>query len=455
MPIRTNYSQPVLLKVETMNVYLLVTIFLVAPACLSGQGYLSYFTGDTADVQTPVKGGVVLMGGATESDAAMRWFLQQSGGGDVVVLRASGSNGYNDYLFGALGVSVNSVQTLVTTTAAGAQADYVARQIRDAEALWIAGGDQGKYVTFWKDGPIEEAIRYLIREKRAPVGGTSAGMAILGQAYFSALNGTITSEPAMQSPYSPLITLGFGDFIEHPDLGGVITDTHYDARDREGRHLTFMARLLVDYGILPLGIAAEEYTAVCIDSSGWARVFGSFPDEEDYAWFIQTNCSLSDPGPEVCDAASPLTWNRGNQALVVYQLPGDINGSGYFNIRDWRTTTGMGGTWHRWWVDAGVFHSLPGAEPDPCLTAVGSGGRGTPVRVFPNPAQDRLLVEGLEGGAPSVLTLTDWAGRKCRRWRVEAGQVAVSIQDLPPGCYFLHCLTFGERLVFPVIVREP
>ena len=37
------------------------------------------------------------MGGASENDAAMAWFLERAGGGDVLVLRASGSDGYNDY----------------------------------------------------------------------------------------------------------------------------------------------------------------------------------------------------------------------------------------------------------------------------------------------------------------------------------------------------------------------
>ena len=44
------------------------------------------------------------MGGATENDNAMRWFLNLADGGDVVVLRTSGSDGYNDYMFNQLGV---------------------------------------------------------------------------------------------------------------------------------------------------------------------------------------------------------------------------------------------------------------------------------------------------------------------------------------------------------------
>ena len=53
------------------------------------------------------------MGGATEDDNAMIWFLERSNGGDILVLRTSGSDGYNNYLFSELGVNVNSVETIV------------------------------------------------------------------------------------------------------------------------------------------------------------------------------------------------------------------------------------------------------------------------------------------------------------------------------------------------------
>ena len=53
------------------------------------------------------------MGGATEDDNAMKWFLEQANGGDVLILRTSGSDGYNQYFYSQLGISVNSVETIV------------------------------------------------------------------------------------------------------------------------------------------------------------------------------------------------------------------------------------------------------------------------------------------------------------------------------------------------------
>ena len=81
------------------------------------------------------------MGGATEDDNAMKWFLQRANGGDVLVLRATGSNGYNSYLYSDLGITVNSVETIVCTSALASTAPYVLQKINQAEAIWFAGGD--------------------------------------------------------------------------------------------------------------------------------------------------------------------------------------------------------------------------------------------------------------------------------------------------------------------------
>lgn len=162
-------------------------------------------SGDTADVTVPTSAGMVLMGGSTDVDAAIAWMIARAKGGDVVVIRASGSTGYNDYIYKDLG-GVNSVETLLINTRELAMNPQVANRIRQAELLFIAGGDQGNYVKFWKDTPMAAAINYLIKDKKVPVGGTSAGCAILGEMTYSALNGTIRSEEALTNPYDARIT---------------------------------------------------------------------------------------------------------------------------------------------------------------------------------------------------------------------------------------------------------
>ncbi|HEY8971485.1 MAG TPA: hypothetical protein VIM64_20415, partial [Puia sp.] len=58
------------------------------------------FTGDTTDVVTPTQGGVALIGGGGDVPGAFKWMIDRSGGGNVVVLRASGNYLYNGTIDG-------------------------------------------------------------------------------------------------------------------------------------------------------------------------------------------------------------------------------------------------------------------------------------------------------------------------------------------------------------------
>jgi len=90
----------------------------------------------------------------------------KSGGGDVVVLRSAGTEAYNTYMYTDLGIPVNSVETIIIDTRAKASIAAIATKIRNAEALFISGGDQATYVSYWKDTPVEDAINYLIIPKK-------------------------------------------------------------------------------------------------------------------------------------------------------------------------------------------------------------------------------------------------------------------------------------------------
>ena len=98
------------------------------------------------------------MGGASENDNAMAWFLQQANGGDILVLRASGSDGYNDYLYEDLGVTVNSVETIKFNSASAASDPYIHQRIQQAEGIWFAGGDQWDYVSYWRETAVDSLI---------------------------------------------------------------------------------------------------------------------------------------------------------------------------------------------------------------------------------------------------------------------------------------------------------
>ncbi len=327
--------------------------------CALPEPYISFFTGDTADVSITPTFGITMMGGRSEHDNAMRWFLQRANGGDILVLRASGSDGYNNYLFSELGVNVNSVETLVINNIDAAHHAYVLQQIANAEAIWIAGGDQSQYYTIWGNSPMKKALNEHINIKRGVIGGTSAGMAILGEWAYTATNGSVISSEALGDPFDTRITLS-NDFLKVPFLENLVTDTHYHERNREGRHSAFMARIANQTQSRVYGIACDEYAAVCIGEDGQARVYGNAPNAPEAVYFIQSNCH-NNTLPEVIETGEALTWNQNNQALYVYKVTGNTSGNSYFNLNTW--SEGTGGEWLNWYVEQGSWNSLQGQTP--------------------------------------------------------------------------------------------
>ena len=326
-----------------------------------------------ADEDTPASplGGIVLSGGAGEVDPAMQWFLQRANGGDVLILRTSGSDGYQDYFYNELGVDVASVETIKFTAPSAASADYVIQRLAEADAVWLAGGNQSTYVNYWQDTPVEDGLHALVARGGA-IGGISAGLAVLGGGYFAAGNGTVYSDEALANPYDDDVDVRYGDFLSLPHLSGVITDSHFDDPDRRGRLLTFLARLTVDYDIaMPRAIACNEYVAVAVQPDGLAKVWGEWPDYEEYAYFVRPDCeslpSGSGPVPEVCAEGVPLTWGispeangdeDGHGGLLAAKVPAGYSGAVAFDLNTW---TPLGDVqWERWTADGeGNFHSGP------------------------------------------------------------------------------------------------
>lgn len=342
-----------------MKVFL--SILAIIPFLCFSQNYTNYFLGNSQDAVTNPTGGICLMGGATENDEAMKWFLERADGGDILVIRASGSDGYNDYLLNQLGVTINSVETIVFNDATASDETYIHQRINQAEGIWIAGGDQWNYVSYWRNSPVDSLINEGISERNIVIGGTSAGMAIQGGIYFTAENGTITSNDALIDPYDINATIDTAAFIKNDILSQVITDTHYDNPDRKGRQTSFIAKAMVEYGLNAKGIACDEYTAVCISTSGVASVYGEYPTYDDNAYFIQANCEINPNLPENCTTGAPLNWIQNNAALKVYQIKGTSDGTNTFDLNDW--LTGTGGTWNNWWVNNGVFYENPSTAP--------------------------------------------------------------------------------------------
>lgn len=245
----------------------------------AADGYSYFLTGNSADARPRTSPGYLLAGGGKTDDESFRWFLAKGGGGDVVVLRASGGDGYHEYFNGL--TKLDSVETIVFQAASAASDPFVLERIRQADALILAGGDQWNYVRYWKDSPVAAAITTLV-ERGVPIGGTSAGLAILGEYGFAAEHDTVTSAAALADPFDRKVSLVSG-FLRIPELGCLITDSHFRKRDRMGRLLVFLARIREQGPCTVVrGIAVDERAAVRLEADGVATVAG-----EGSAYFLE------------------------------------------------------------------------------------------------------------------------------------------------------------------------
>jgi len=275
--------------------------------------------GDPVDDVGPAAGpGLVLMGGGPDVDAAFEWSRTvispstQGRVGDVVVLRASGGDGYTDYLYEL--TSFRSVQTILVPKTAG-PADFAAAGsiVSRAEVVFFAGGDQADYVA-WKNTPIGAAVQGVYA-RGGVVGGTSAGCAILGAFAYDAVStgsSNVGSSGALANPFDPRIS-----FTRHmfafPALADAITDTHFFERDRMGRLVAFMARQSADGAVARtpagvLGIGVDEGAAVVIDAQSKGRLVRQRPEAR--AFLVRGGT------PSAVVAGAPLSY----ASLRIFRL---------------------------------------------------------------------------------------------------------------------------------------
>lgn len=322
---------------QSAILFLMTLLLLPVPSL--GASYKYIRLGQKSDSQTVPAAGIAMMGGGADLDDAFRWLCEKANHGDFLILRARGDDDYNPHVNSLC--KLNSVATLIIPTRKAAQKPEVADIIRHAEAVFIAGGDQARYVNFWRGTPVQDAINANIAAGK-PIGGTSAGLAVLGEFSYGALNDPadgpdLSSAQVLQNPYHGRVTL-VRDFLKVPQLVGIITDSHFAERDRMGRTLGFLARLMQDgWSSAPRDIAIDGKSAVLVEADGKARVVGSGRG----AYFLRPT-----QVPEACRSNMPLTF----RGIAAYHAP---PGS-HFDLASW---TGEGGESYSLSVEKGIIRS--------------------------------------------------------------------------------------------------
>eukprot|EP00163_Fabomonas_tropica_P008338 TRINITY_DN17957_c0_g1_i1.p1 TRINITY_DN17957_c0_g1~~TRINITY_DN17957_c0_g1_i1.p1 ORF type:complete len:443 (+),score=64.00 TRINITY_DN17957_c0_g1_i1:96-1424(+) len=311
----------------------------------------------------PVPGpGNLLMGGhmypgvqTSQDTEDYRWLLQRAGNSSTVVVLTADPiedcNTYTEFIYKLGGAS--TVYTICFQSREGSKAELVREVASRADAFFFTGGDQGLYYSYWDNTPLLETIIELVQSGRGVFGGSSAGLAIQGHYVYTALGpdsaGDLTSAQALKNPYTPALTLT-NNFFPFLYLETSITDTHFIQRDRMGRLVTFLARILTNTAWPPVnasyvihGIGVSEHSALRVDDvTGLAELHGQGPI---YLLSATTNNVIQ------CEKDVPLQMNGVHVEKWNATIP---NACATFNMTSWS------------WITSDAQGT------NPCMTAVGT-----------------------------------------------------------------------------------
>jgi cyanophycinase-like exopeptidase len=264
------------------------------------------------DGQRPTGPALVLDGGFTGA-SVLRWVrsaCSSSSGAhcDVVVLSAAPADFSTPWLTAA---AFHSAQTIVLEPGATPN-DYEAAAaiVAQAEVVYFLGGDQARYVR-WSGTAVMRAVQ-AVHDRGGVVGGTSAGMIILGSSVNDALNTlseNITTPICVANPDDPKLHFT-QNLLRLTPLQRTIADPHFRGRDRMGRLATFMARQVRDGFAVPdiLGVGVDDGAALVIDAQGIGHLLADAPGPA--AFIVRGGL------PARAEAAAPLLY----QSLTVTKL---------------------------------------------------------------------------------------------------------------------------------------
>ena len=243
------------------------------------------------------QGSLLLVGGGAESeggwsDAPFSWMVTKAENGVIINIDTDeASDWYTDYF---ISLGADNQSQAVSIPAEEANNEAIFELLSNADGIFIEGGDQSSYLNAWKNTMVETAIETVF-ESGGVIGGTSAGLAVLGEIVFSAEAGSAYPEDVAHNPYNEYLTFE-DDFLEI--LPNTIIDTHFHERGRMGRLMPMLARRVADNSADSLlAIGVENSSALAIDSLLVGKIFG------ESVTFLRFNPDFD----FICEPGRPLT----------------------------------------------------------------------------------------------------------------------------------------------------
>jgi cyanophycinase len=239
-------------------------LFIIFTFCLAPQSH----------AQT-IPGKLLVVGGGAEvsnnwSDEPYSWAIDQSTYKRVAIIGATtGPSEWLPIYFMNLGAVYARNFVITNTATANLQATYDSLVTYDV--IFFRGGNQWNYYNRYRNTLTQQAVEEVFMNGGV-IGGTSAGLHILSEIVFTAQNGTVYPEEALENPFNQYMTLA-DDFLGF--MPSVVFDSHVVERARFGRILGFLGNWKIANDVDILGVGVDDKTALCIDSELNGYIFGT------------------------------------------------------------------------------------------------------------------------------------------------------------------------------------
>lgn len=124
-------------------------------------------------------------------------------------------------------------------TEANADAQETFDALSRVDIIFIRGGDQGRYVNWWRGKKTEAAIKAVFA-RGGVVSGSSAGCAIMGEWTYDAVKDGLSPREALSDARHDNLSITHGFLGLVPN---VLFDTHFTERGRLPRTIVMLARI--------------------------------------------------------------------------------------------------------------------------------------------------------------------------------------------------------------------
>jgi len=244
-------------------------VFVIVGVFISCESDISNSKQNAAYIQEEARGTLFIIGGGSRPNYMVDSLIALSGldeSGYMIVLPMSSSQPDTSAWYSAKQFREQGVKDIHVFNIQDA-ADVAASRldsIRNANLIYITGGDQRQFMDIVRDTEVEQAIRTAFKQG-AVIAGTSAGAAMMSR---KMITGDEKKHPEYTGDFR---TIEADNMIIKSGLGlleNVVIDQHFIERMRMNRLLTVV---LENPGITGVGI--DESTAIVV-SGNKARVVG-------------------------------------------------------------------------------------------------------------------------------------------------------------------------------------